>query len=183
MNCKIDSSCGGCGRRLGFWIDLWSYGDEVVWRKGMEVRSSEAARIDDEIASGSPPMPTIARTQLQVWFIRVCSSIVLWTWLVHLVAICELWHPHLLARITSRILSSVELNVDEEFLFVSKTATFEIPGQFWAWNDISCICCIVWLPRKWEKIEKKRKYFFIWIFNIITDVDVHVEFFNPKNEG
>ena len=35
-----------------------------------------------------------------------------------------------------------------------------------------CICCIVWLPRKWEKIEKKRKYFFIWIFNIIANVDV-----------
>ena len=35
-----------------------------------------------------------------------------------------------------------------------------------------CISCTVWLPRKLEKIEKKRKYFFSWIFNIIADVDV-----------
>ena len=28
------------------------------------------------------------------------------------------------------------------------------------------------MPRKLEKIESKRKYFFIWIFNIIVDVDV-----------
>lgn len=88
----------------------------------MEVRSSDAARsIGDKIASGggggggSPPVPAaIARTRLQVWFIRVCSSIVLWTCLVQLVAVCELWHPHLLAGITSRISSSAELNVDEE---------------------------------------------------------------------
>ena len=45
-----------------------------------------------------------------------------------------------------------------------------------------CICCTVWLPRKWEKVEKKRKYFFIWIFNIIADVDVlMLNFFYPKN--
>ena len=49
----------------------------------MEVRSLEAARISDEIVSGSP-VPAITRTRLQVWFIRVCSSIVLWTCLVQL---------------------------------------------------------------------------------------------------
>ena len=96
----------------------------------MEVRSSEAACISDKIASVSPPVPVIARTRLQVWFICVCSSIVLWTCLVQFVAVCELWHPHLLAEITSRISSSAELNVDEEFLFVSRTIAFEIPGKF-----------------------------------------------------
>ena len=46
-----------------------------------------------------------------------------------------------------------------------------------------CICCTVWLPRKWEKIEKKRKYFFIWIFNIIADVDVLMwNFLIPRTE-
>ena len=46
-----------------------------------------------------------------------------------------------------------------------------------------CICCTVWLPRKWEKIEKKRKYFFIWIFNIIADVDVLMwNFLIPRME-
>ena len=46
-----------------------------------------------------------------------------------------------------------------------------------------CICCTIWLPRKWEKIEKKRKYFFIWIFNIIADVDVLMwNFLIPRME-
>ena len=96
----------------------------------MEVRSLEAMRIGDKIASGSPSVPAIARTRLQVWFIHVCSSIVLWTCLVQLVAVCELWHLHLLAGITSRISSSAELIVDEEFLFVSRIVAFEIPGKF-----------------------------------------------------
>ncbi|KAL0363908.1 UNVERIFIED_CONTAM: Rhamnogalacturonan I rhamnosyltransferase 1 [Sesamum angustifolium] len=38
----------------------------------------------------------IQRTRLQVWFIRVCSSILIWTCLVQLVAVGELWHPRLL---------------------------------------------------------------------------------------
>ncbi|KAK4430028.1 Rhamnogalacturonan I rhamnosyltransferase 1 [Sesamum alatum] len=40
--------------------------------------------------------PVIQRTRLQVWFIRVCSSILIWTCLVQLVAVGELWHPRLL---------------------------------------------------------------------------------------
>ncbi|PIN03930.1 hypothetical protein CDL12_23537 [Handroanthus impetiginosus] len=36
------------------------------------------------------------RTRLQVWFIRVCSTILIWTCLVQLVAVVELWHPRLL---------------------------------------------------------------------------------------
>lgn len=45
-----------------------------------------------------PPLPgaVIQRTRLQVWFIRVCSSILIWTCLVQLVAVGELWHPRLL---------------------------------------------------------------------------------------
>ncbi|KAL2904025.1 O-fucosyltransferase 3 [Bienertia sinuspersici] len=44
-----------------------------------------------------PVMPLIERTRLKVWFIRVCSSIILWTCLVHLVAVAELFRPHFLA--------------------------------------------------------------------------------------
>ncbi|XP_027346227.1 rhamnogalacturonan I rhamnosyltransferase 1-like [Abrus precatorius] len=45
----------------------------------------------------------IPRSRLRVWFIRVCSSIVLWTCLVQLVTVSELWHSRFLFGITSRI--------------------------------------------------------------------------------
>ncbi|BBG94272.1 O-fucosyltransferase family protein [Prunus dulcis] len=43
-----------------------------------------------EVRCDKLPAPVIARTRLQVWFIR-------------LVAVGELWHPHLLSNITNRI--------------------------------------------------------------------------------
>lgn len=45
-----------------------------------------------------PPLQgaVIQRTRLQVWFIRICSSILIWTCLVQLVTVGELWHPRLL---------------------------------------------------------------------------------------
>ncbi|KAL3654253.1 Rhamnogalacturonan I rhamnosyltransferase 1 [Castilleja foliolosa] len=45
-----------------------------------------------------PPLqgPVMQRKRLKVWFIRVCSSILIWTCLVQLVAVGELWHPRLL---------------------------------------------------------------------------------------
>lgn len=44
------------------------------------------------------PGQVIQRTRLQVWFIRICSSILIWTCLVQLVAVGELWHPKLFTR-------------------------------------------------------------------------------------
>ncbi|KAK9935099.1 hypothetical protein M0R45_022213 [Rubus argutus] len=64
----------------------------------MEVRSEGVHVRCDKL-----PSPVIARTRLQVWFIRLCSSLFLWTCLVQLVAVGELWHPHLLSNITNRI--------------------------------------------------------------------------------
>ncbi|KAF4396770.1 hypothetical protein F8388_004738 [Cannabis sativa] len=64
----------------------------------MEVRSDGVPVRCDKI-----PAPVIPRTRLQVWFIRVCSSILLWTCLVQLVAVGELWHPHFFNNITNRI--------------------------------------------------------------------------------
>ncbi|KAL3511096.1 hypothetical protein ACH5RR_030497 [Cinchona calisaya] len=66
----------------------------------MDVRSESLgqARIDREKGS----LQVIQRTRLQVWFIRVCSSIVIWTCLVQLVAVGELWHPRLLTGLSSR---------------------------------------------------------------------------------
>ncbi|CAB4264681.1 unnamed protein product [Prunus armeniaca] len=65
----------------------------------MEVRSEGGI----QVRCDKLPAPVIARTRLQVWFIRVCSSLFLWTCLVQLVAVGELWHPHLLSNITNRI--------------------------------------------------------------------------------
>ncbi|CAN6550494.1 unnamed protein product [Malus baccata var. baccata] len=65
----------------------------------MEVRSEVGLHVRCE----KIPAPVIGRTRLQVWFIRVCSSLFLWTCLVQLVAVGELWHPHLLSNITHRI--------------------------------------------------------------------------------
>ncbi|XP_031123409.1 rhamnogalacturonan I rhamnosyltransferase 1-like [Ipomoea triloba] len=51
----------------------------------------------------------IQRTRLRVWFIRVCSSILIWTCLVQLVAVAEFWRPRSLvgvaglAKLSARI--------------------------------------------------------------------------------
>ncbi|MBA0563371.1 hypothetical protein Golob_008352 [Gossypium lobatum] len=65
----------------------------------MEVRSENNIQVRcDKI-----PSQLIPRTRLQVWFFRVCSSILLWTCLIQLLAVCELWHPRLLTGLTNRI--------------------------------------------------------------------------------
>ncbi|XP_038707630.1 rhamnogalacturonan I rhamnosyltransferase 1-like isoform X1 [Tripterygium wilfordii] len=55
----------------------------------MEIRS-ESIKVRFDKLAGAP------RTRLQVWFIRVCASILLWTCLVQLVAVGELWQPRLI---------------------------------------------------------------------------------------
>ncbi|GMH15291.1 hypothetical protein Nepgr_017132 [Nepenthes gracilis] len=47
-------------------------------------------------------VPAIHRTRLNGWFVWICSSILLWTCLVHLVAVGELWHPHFITGKLSR---------------------------------------------------------------------------------
>ncbi|XP_044492604.1 rhamnogalacturonan I rhamnosyltransferase 1-like [Mangifera indica] len=64
----------------------------------MEVRSENIQVRFDKF-----PAPVIPRTRLQVWFIRVCSSILLWTCLVQLVAVGELWHPKIFPNLSNRI--------------------------------------------------------------------------------
>ncbi|KAJ1423677.1 hypothetical protein SESBI_12317, partial [Sesbania bispinosa] len=64
----------------------------------MEIRS-EGIQVRCDKLQG----PVIPRTRLRIWFIRVCSSIVLWTCLVQLVTVSELWHSHLISGITSGI--------------------------------------------------------------------------------
>ncbi|GKV22378.1 hypothetical protein SLEP1_g32258 [Rubroshorea leprosula] len=64
----------------------------------MEVRSENI-----QVRCEKIPAQVVPRTRLQVWFIRVCSSILLWTCLVQLVAVGQLWHSHLFTGLTNRI--------------------------------------------------------------------------------
>lgn len=61
----------------------------------MEVRSDGLQQVRYETI---PVTTVIERTRLKVWFIRVCSTFVVWTCLVQLVAIEELWRPSFLAN-------------------------------------------------------------------------------------
>ena len=57
-------------------------------------------------------------------------------------------------------------------LILSNTASFSAKS-FELEMTFLCICCTVWLPRKWVKIKKKKEnIFFIWNFNIIAYVDM-----------
>ncbi|XP_059655803.1 rhamnogalacturonan I rhamnosyltransferase 1 isoform X2 [Cornus florida] len=75
----------------------------------MEVRSEVVQSRYDKFTT-----PVIQRTRLQVWFIRVCSSILLWTCLVQLVAVGELWHPRLLTGLSNRFTGITKLSVHVE---------------------------------------------------------------------
>lgn len=68
----------------------------------MEVRSEGGI----QVRCDKLPAPVIPRTRLQVWFIWVCSSILLWTCLVQLVTVGELWRPHFFERISNRLAHS-----------------------------------------------------------------------------
>lgn len=57
------------------------------------VRSEGVVSKCDKLSSSSPML--IRRSRLQVWLIRICSCILLWTCLIQLVTVGELWHPRL----------------------------------------------------------------------------------------
>ncbi|KAL6969762.1 Rhamnogalacturonan I rhamnosyltransferase 1 [Sarracenia purpurea var. burkii] len=76
----------------------------------MEVRSEGVQLRCDKL-----PAQVIPRTRLQVWFIRVCSSILIWTCLVQLVAVGELWQPRLLAGISNRV-----IGISKESIHIEK---------------------------------------------------------------
>ncbi|CAI0462946.1 unnamed protein product [Linum tenue] len=65
----------------------------------MEIRSESVGLRSEKLGGSSPVIP---RKRLQVWFIRVCSSILVWTCLVQLVAVGELWHPRFITNLTTR---------------------------------------------------------------------------------
>lgn len=81
----------------------------------MEARS-ESSSIQVRCDKINPGQMVIPRTRLQVWFIRVCSSILIWSCLVQLVAVGELWHPHLLTGLSNRFsgFHSLSIQVEKE---------------------------------------------------------------------
>uniref|UniRef100_A0A7N0TRU9 O-fucosyltransferase family protein n=1 Tax=Kalanchoe fedtschenkoi TaxID=63787 RepID=A0A7N0TRU9_KALFE len=77
----------------------------------MDVRSEGGAQVRFDKIRGA----VIPKSRFQIWFIRVCSSIVVWTCLVQLVAVGQLWHPHILSGLTSRF-TQAPLSVEKAAL-------------------------------------------------------------------
>lgn len=67
----------------------------------MEIVKSEGNNSVIHVRYDKFPAPAFPRPRLQVWFIWVCSSILLWTCLVQLMAVGELWHPKSLYKISN----------------------------------------------------------------------------------
>ncbi|XP_043725412.1 rhamnogalacturonan I rhamnosyltransferase 1-like [Telopea speciosissima] len=80
----------------------------------MDVRSEAIPLRCDKL-----PTPVIPKTRLQVWFIRICSSILLWTCLVQLVAVGELWHPQLLTGLSNQLSRFTNSDRKEELPSIS----------------------------------------------------------------
>ncbi|KAJ8774616.1 hypothetical protein K2173_017062 [Erythroxylum novogranatense] len=77
----------------------------------MEFRSESVQGRSEKIGSSVSVIP---RTRIQVWFISVCSSILLWTCIIQIVAVGELWHPKFITNITykfSQITTDSHLHV------------------------------------------------------------------------
>ncbi|XP_019059373.1 PREDICTED: uncharacterized protein At1g04910-like [Tarenaya hassleriana] len=64
----------------------------------MEIRSE-----GNHARSDKAPAPTVPKPRLQIWFVRVCSSILVWTCLVQLFAIGELWHSRIFTGLSNQI--------------------------------------------------------------------------------
>jgi hypothetical protein len=67
----------------------------------MEVRSE--SNITQARSDKLPLPPAVPKPRVQVWFVRVCSSILVWTCLVQLFAAGELWHSRIFTGLTNQI--------------------------------------------------------------------------------
>ncbi|KAK2429190.1 Rhamnogalacturonan I rhamnosyltransferase 1 [Trifolium repens] len=52
--------------------------------------------------------------RLRFWFVRLCSSIVLWICFVQLVTVSELWHSHLFSGITTGIYNIAQIQLPKQ---------------------------------------------------------------------
>lgn len=82
----------------------------------MEVGRSESVSVQTrsgEKVASLQGAQVIQRTRLRVWFIRVCSSIFIWTCLVQLVAVAEFWRPRSLVGFAG--LAKLSARVEDNF--------------------------------------------------------------------
>lgn len=84
----------------------------------MDVRSEDVGQLrseKDKVASQGGLQVGIQRTKLQGWFIKICSCILIWTSLVQLVAVAQLWQPQLLSEWSSRFtgIAALSFRVDK----------------------------------------------------------------------
>ncbi|KAJ1405799.1 putative O-fucosyltransferase, plant [Sesbania bispinosa] len=101
----------------------------------MEVRSEGIQVRCDKLQA-----PVIPRSRLRVWFIRVCSSIVLWTCLVQLVTVSELWHSHFISGFTNRIYHITQRPIQAQS-GVSQPPTPLLPARNYTSNGFLRVSC------------------------------------------
>ncbi|KAK6921985.1 GDP-fucose protein O-fucosyltransferase [Dillenia turbinata] len=101
----------------------------------MEVRSEGIHVRCDKLST------PLQRTRLQVWFFRVCSSILLWTCLVQLLAVWELWHPHLFNGLSHKLsrVTHIPLPVDQPL--VSSSPPPFLPSRVYRSNGFLKVSC------------------------------------------
>ncbi|EOA40199.1 hypothetical protein CARUB_v10008919mg [Capsella rubella] len=69
----------------------------------MEVRSESVTSTQARSDIKLPHPSAVLKPRVQVWFVRVCSSILVWTCLVQLFAAGELWHSRIFTGLTNQI--------------------------------------------------------------------------------
>jgi len=102
------------------WRLWWWRGNEVCGggMEGVQGRS-------DKLQGGGAVNP---RSRFRVWFIRACSSIVLWTCLFQLVTVSELWRSQFFLGITSRIQNTIQRPLQAHNELVHPPPTFLPPS-------------------------------------------------------
>lgn len=69
---------------------ILGHGEMWNWYQRMDLKS-----VASQLKGVKAKPPMLQRARVKVWFVRVSSSILLWTCLIQLMALGELWHPHL----------------------------------------------------------------------------------------
>ncbi|KAG2409551.1 hypothetical protein LR48_Vigan01g117600 [Vigna angularis] len=80
------------------------------------------------------------RSRLRVWFIRACSSIVLWTCLFQLVTVSELWRSHFFLGISSRIHHTIQSPLQTNNELVQPPPAF-LPPRNYTSNGFLRVSC------------------------------------------
>lgn len=104
----------------------------------MEVRSESIQVRCDKL-----PAPVIPRTRLQVWFIRVCICIFVWTCVFQLLAVGDLWGPHLFSNWTNRMSQFTQSPLHLEVTVKSPPPLVPLSEFFFNEYFVSlCVCCV-----------------------------------------